>query len=67
MPVDGCKISNLFCGQVCLAVILPLGENDSEDCVRATARLIHVGGGNSSEDTESEMSVIGVTLILLFE
>lgn len=63
MAVDWCKISNLLCGQVCLAVILPLGENDSEDCMRAAARLIHVGGGNSSADTVSEMSVIGVTYI----
>ncbi len=59
--VDGCKISNLLCGEVCLTVILPLGENDSEDCMRAAARFIHVGGGNSSADTESEISGIGVT------
>lgn len=53
MAVDGCKVSNLLCGQVCLAVILLLGENDSEDSVRPAACLVHVGGGNSSGDKMS--------------
>lgn len=54
MAVDGCKVSNLLCGKVCLAVVLPLGENDSKDGVRPAACLVHVGGGNSSEDTEGQ-------------
>lgn len=54
MAVNGCKVSNLLCGQVCLAVVLPLGENDSEDGVRPAARLVHVCSGNSSEDTGSK-------------
>lgn len=50
MAAGECKRSNLLCGQVRLAVVFPLGENDSEDGVGTAAGFVHVGGGHSSEE-----------------
>lgn len=40
--------SDLFCGEVCLAVVFPLCEDDGENSMGPAAGLIHVGGGHSS-------------------
>lgn len=40
--------SNLFRGEVRLAVMLLLREDDGENCMGPAAGLIHVGSSNSS-------------------
>lgn len=40
--------SDLFCGEVCLAVMFPLCKDNGENSMGPAAGLIHVGGSNSS-------------------
>lgn len=40
--------SDLFCGEVCFAVMFLLCEDDGENSVGPAAGLIHVGGSYSS-------------------
>ena len=40
--------SDLFCGEVCFAVMFPLCEDNGENSMGPAAGLIHVGGCHSS-------------------
>lgn len=42
--------SDLFGGQVCFTVMLPLCEDDGKNSMGPATRFIHVGGSYSSVD-----------------
>lgn len=40
--------ADLFCGEVRLAVVFPLSEDNGENSMGPAACLVHVGGSHSS-------------------